>query len=173
MIPGMIGFATNRRSLVSKAICWVTGSRWSHVFLILDVTPTYTFVLEANEGGTDIRTWEEYSDSTTEPTELYEPILSSGDLVYAPELAVERTRARFEGVGYGYMELIGITIKILLARCHLRWHDPIHQGAICSQVAWDYVQQLFPREFAALDQHSVTPADLYEIVSKSPNWRRA
>jgi len=165
---GVIGFATNNHSQISKIIRWFTKSKWSHTFVITDVFMDRVYLMEANAGGTDFRTWREYSNPAVVPTELWQPMANAP----AVDAALAKAQERFEGVTYGYFELLGIAMKILAAKMGLRFHDPIEQGAICSQVVWFYLQELFPKEFGDLDEHSVSPEDLHRIVSTSINFRR-
>lgn len=169
MKRGLIGVTTNLDSQVSAIIRYFTNSPWSHTFIVLDESIHNTYVLEANAGGTDIRSWGEYANPAVCPTDLYEPLATPE----AIEKALTYTQNKYEGDTYGYFELLAIGVKIILAKLKFRWHDPVEQGAICSQVVWDYLRQLFPNEFSSLSGNSVTPADLYAIVSKSPNFKQA
>ena len=165
---GVVGFATNWHSQVSAIIRWFTQSNWSHSFIITDVIKDRTYLLEANYGGTDVRSWREYRDPTVVPTELWLPNASEE----AIDSALAKTQAKFEGVTYGYLELLWIGVKISLAKAGWRVHDPVQQGAICSQVAWFYLHELFPQEFGHLDGRSVTPADLHRVVLNSPSFTK-
>jgi hypothetical protein len=67
------------------------------------------------------------------------------------------------------LELCFFGLKIALARL-LRYnikHSPVHQGAICSQVAWAYCDFLYPAAFRDLDQYSVSPEDLRQRIIAS------
>jgi hypothetical protein len=161
MVRGCFGFTTNRGSQVSAIIRWFTGSKWSHAFLIADVVPNATYVMEANEGGTDFRTWaSDFGNQAETPTVVYRPV-GFTDQQLAD--AFERARAKYEGVFYGYLELFAIAGMIALAKLGLRVHDPIHQGAICSQVVWFELQDLMPDLFGQLGSNTVSPGDLDSI----------
>jgi hypothetical protein len=167
---GAIGFETNYRSTISRLIRWFSKSVWSHTFIVTDDVGDHTYVMEANEFGTTFMLLDEYQ-KTIVNFELWEPIATPEQI----EAALKKAQKKFVGQVYGYLQLLGIGLKILVSRYlghHILKHNPIKQGAICSQVVWYYLQELMPDLFGNLDQYSVSPGDLYEIVSKSDRFKK-
>lgn len=167
MIRGCIGFTTNKHSQISAIIRWFTSSPWSHSFLIADNSPDTTYVIEANEGGVDIRSWNsDYGNPSVCPTEVYQP---TGVDPKVMSDAFLQARAKYEGKTYGYLELIGIGVKIFFARVfRANVYDPIRQGCICSQFVLFYLTLVCPDLFSKLDANCVSPADIYKIVQANP-----
>src|SRR5580693_2104182 len=112
MMRGTIGFATNNKSTISALIRFFTKSQYSHTFVITDVLADRIYLMEANEGGTDFRTFQsDYGNPEQFPTELWDPIASPEEI----DRALKATQERFEGVFYGYLEILGIGTSIGLA----------------------------------------------------------
>jgi hypothetical protein len=162
---GQIGFSTHREKRLSKLIRWFTNHRFSHTFLISDVTDKQkVYLLDAYKKEVAFTPLRFYNDKDTE-YELWEPIGVSDELVSE---AMDKVELRYMKKPYSFSRLAGIAIKLAV-----KWKfgrvikNPFGLGTICSDVSLDYLAEIMPDLFAHLDKDHTNPSDLYDIVAHS------
>lgn len=166
---GAVGFETERRSFISRAIRWFTRSRWSHVFLVLPEDPVTREreIVEASFRGV-------YKDSIAKyrkrgiQTRIF---LVDADM----EDRIDALADRLTNVGarYGFLQVLGFALILPLRWIGVRVRNPLTGGYVCSEFVLGYLRELElnPRAFDDLDKDSTTPADLFTIIEEHPMFQ--
>lgn len=142
----------------SRLIQWFTGSKWSHVMLVLDATlDGDRLVLEATHaGGVKLSL---LSGFNPQHLEVYDTDPEDWNITPVK---------RYLGVAYGTLQIIGFALAKLLKLKH----NPIGKGVICSELVLMYLlHSPFADEFKDLEINKTSPQDLYEIISISKTFR--
>jgi len=155
-----IGFsAPSSWNPLSWLIEKVTGSKWSHCFIVLDQSfGTDTLIIEESMlGGVKVNVLSEYQ--TGHKLELYE--------IKSISLPDQTSLQQYLGEPYGYLDMLGMAI----AKIFRLKHNPINKDMVCSQLVLKFLMATpLSNEFKSIDYSRATPEDLYEVIIKSPSF---
>ena len=153
-----IAFVASTDNLLSKLIKWFTKSQWTHVMLILDDTVDGdSVIVEASAlHGLALNLLSKYARRKLEIFQDKQDIWDINSIkVYI-------------GNNYGYLQLLGIG----LAKIFKLNKNPFSSNKICSELVLEWLLQTnYVNEFQYLDPNLVSPEDLYNIISKSSNFK--
>lgn len=144
---------------ISWLIKKITKSNWSHCFIVLDQNVgDDALILESHMyGGIKLNLLSKYSNHNFE---LYS-LNGSG-------YSVEPLKP-YIGYVYGYTQLFGYVI----AKIFRLKKNPITWDIVCSELVLKFLKEgSLSNEFNDLEINSATPQDIYDIVVKSPNFKK-
>jgi len=149
----------DNKSLFDKLVLYFTKSKFSHAALIIDDTiDGDAIVVEATaRHGIGFNLLSHFSHREVE---IYEDVNGIRDI---------NALKPYIGHNYGYLQLLGIAlVKIFKLK-----KNPFPDNEVCSELVLDWLlASQYSDEFKHLDPDTVSPGDLYDIVSKSPNFRK-
>lgn len=159
--PADVGFCITHTNWVSRAIAWFTGSKWSHAFLVKEITPKHTYIQETNSFCVTIDYLESHIINPDQSIEIWSPIDISDS---EREEIVEEAYIKTYGYVYGYMQLISFGIRRLLMRIGIKINNFFRQGVVCDHVvSYGYKKSSIP-ELTNIDPESIDSEELYQIV---------
>jgi hypothetical protein len=151
-----VGFS-NSKTLISRVICWLTNSKVSHTFLILEQPNGWPIkvpiVMEAAWDGFRMISLEQFQKTNNIPY-IIEPVVPLDKGVEAAE--------HWLGEPYAYYTLIGM-LWVLLGRFLRRtWRNPFNnpKSLMCSEAVVVVLQESGYPGADKLDPASVSPGDL-------------
>lgn len=165
---GTIGFCTKRASFVSKVIRWFTRSRWSHTYVIRQVEPDI-LVLEASTFQVQLVPITKYESRKFSNVFFRPEGFKDADVSCGLMKAEDKIETH-----YGWLQLVGNIPVIIIKRLFgLKIHNPSKGGVVCSELVLQYLRGLEPSgPWNSMDKDTVSPEDLYEILSTHPKFRK-
>ena len=164
---GDIGFAMDTDSWLSKAIAWFMQSKWSHCFMVLDVTPNHVYLLETSNYNVWISRLYRYDSDMTKEYVVFRPDIPLAD-------AKRFTYATYEeniGKTYGYLQLISLGVRCLFKRFGIKISNFIRAGLVCCHVPLYGYRHSNIDGLAGIDPESIDTEDLYQLISGSNRFR--
>jgi hypothetical protein len=158
--PGDIGFMMTHNNVISKIFRWAMGSKWSHSFLVHEVTPRHVYTSETSDFEVQIHLLEVYLNNPHVSLEVWrKEELSEGERRRIAEQAVKKNL----GDTYGYLQLVSFGLRILLRKVGLKIKNFIKQGTVCcGHVASGYHLAKIPGwEF---DPEGIDTEEMYQII---------
>ena len=160
----IIGFSTRKSNLLSRFIKWMMGAKFSHTFLIFNVSGVY-LLLEAGNTGVTIDNLSHYAKSSQLVKKLY--------LKLPPEQELAVTQAGLKRLDepYNFFGLIGFLFVLLQRKLGWKQKNPLDvRGSVfCSQFLVEVLGEAGYLDYKTLDPAAVSPEDLYEKLLKDPN----
>jgi len=162
-LEGCIGFSAIKGSFISKIIRWFTKSQWSHTFVIykwIEGDYLNSLVIEAGDFELTIVPFNKYiKEGVT--VEIYKPKNLKNKKQALNNLLLKC------GTVYGYLQLIGFAIVILLRKWFgiKRKSNIFGYGIICSESVSDYLIDLGYKDI--IENKSlqlISPEDVYRFV---------
>lgn len=158
---GSIGFETDRHSFISKAIRWITRSKWSHVFIVgpINSVSAKREILEADWQGVHIAFLDKYKAEHVK-VQIYRVEVD-------PKIRNEAFSKCLDMIGkrYGFLQLLGFIPVVILGRLGIRIKNPITSGTVCSELALRYLTSLgISAKFTMLDKDATSPEDLFKLL---------
>lgn len=167
-LPGDIGFVMHKKNLLSRTIAWFMGSQWSHAFIVLEATPTRTYILETSDFEVMVSDLGVYLSDPDCHLVVYSPAGLS-DLMR--ELVCQEAMKNLKSV-YGYAQLISLGIRRLLMRVGIRINNFFRNGLVCCHVVtYGYRISRIPG-LSGIDPESIDTEELFQIVDKSPRFTK-
>lgn len=169
---GAIAFSSKQDSFISKAIRKFTNSMWSHTFVVWRDVDGEWLCIEANDFELAISPLKKFFDKSYNVV-FFEPDVGIDRRIFAIKrvLSLDDKRIRI-GATYGYLQLIGFAIVLLLRKLGIRRRSNIFtQGVICSEfVAW-YLSMIGLAQDLFLDKSLdlISPEDIYNHVLLNAN----
>lgn len=159
--PGDIGFVMHHDNPISRVIAWVMGSKWSHSFMVADISLKRTYLVETSDYEVTYGSLEKYTQDKNCTLEIWSPANATDE---TRQKAVTYCEAHIEEL-YGYPQLISLGIRRLLMKCgikirnFIRWHlvcdEEVLEGAKCYEGLSD------------VDPKSIDTEELYELIVSS------
>lgn len=165
---GSIGFSRQKGSLLSKAIRWFTGSKWSHTFIVYQVDPE---ILVAEAGTFEVV----LVPITKYESKKYETTFFFPDRIPFQEVQAGINRARKDiGKVYGWLQILGFIPVVIAKRLlGLKIKNSMRGGIICSELVLECLRGMEPgNRWDHMQKDSVSPEDLFEELSIHPAFRR-
>lgn len=170
---GYIGFSNNTVGIVPKLIRFFTNSHISHTFIGTESFMGVPSIQEASDLIV-VKPFVGYEQSLTESFKLYkirEDVVSEDTIKEATKKVYEE----FEGVRYGYLQLVWFPYRWLLslvgidARKQKNW---MTDGVICSELVywflW-YLGPVFQDLIKDFNPDTIQAQDLLDIVNAHPH----
>lgn len=155
---GSIGFETSRKSIYSKLIRWFTGSKISHVFIVVGEIHGRPVALEANDSGVDLVFLSKYH-TPDHYYVLYKPgSRSSKDIDFALAMLVRL----YHNVPYGWGQIAGFIFDRFTSRLGYK-RNFFSEGVVCSELGFQYAR-LLGCPLPNMDPNLVSPADLMDLM---------
>lgn len=165
MKRGTIAFSTCN-ALVSRIIRWITGGKFSHVFIVLDSTPDPTVgdykILEASWSGVMITSIEKYRKGYEVELVTLEKIDPS-----KTDLAITSCTLLL-GQPYGYGQMLAMIPVVIAKKLGCRWRNAVVDGVVCSELVSKYIGFIMNNQFFLKKEDEVTPEDIYKYVKGMP-----
>jgi hypothetical protein len=165
MKRGTIAFSSCNM-LVSRIIRWLTGGKFSHVFIVLDGTPDPTVgdfkVLEASWDGVVITSISKFRKGYTVELATLDKIESS-----KIDLAITACTLML-GKPYGFGQMFAMIPAVIARRLGYKWKNAVVDGLVCSELVSKYIGFLMNNAFFLKKEDEVTPEDIYEYVKGMP-----
>jgi hypothetical protein len=155
-----IGFSTSK-ALTSRAIRWVTRSRVSHVFLLVeDSFLGQDMVMEAIASGFQLIPYSNFK-SGNEIVTLITPVVPLDDGV--------KKATDWLGEKYNFEGLAGMLLVLAGRWLGRKWRNPLRSAhsVFCSEVATMILQSVNYPGVMDLDPQSTDPEDLEECLTKA------
>ena len=155
-----IGFSTSK-ALTSRAIRWVTRSRVSHVFLLVeDSFLGQSMVMEAIGSGFQLIPYTNFQTGN-EIVTLITPVVPLED-------GVKKATA-WLGEKYNFEGLAGMLLVLAGRWLGRKWRNPLRSAhaVFCSEVATMILQSVNYPGVMNLDPQSTDPEDLEEVLVKA------
>lgn len=174
-LTGVIGVSRSKK-IGSRIIRLITGSEWSHVFIVTDDNregPISVLVLEARARGVFPRPFSQYADGK-HTVELFRPRLSRENLKLS---AVGMYRHIDKP--YSKAALIGMGISIALGWLGIRIPNLFKWGQVCSETGLLYIWECIAhglgdgdhleraKKFLEMDRDTTSPENLYSEIVES------
>lgn len=158
---GDVCFAFGKKSWLSPIFAWFMRSRWSHVFVVREVTPRSTYIVETTSFESAINVIDSYLDASESKLQVWRPTRLTQEQLRA----VTDACTAMYGTPYGWLQFVSLGIRALLARVGIKIPNFIRQGTICDQlVLYGYTRSDIPG-LAGIDPESVETQELYELVT--------
>jgi hypothetical protein len=157
-------------SLVSKLTKWFTKSKWSHIAVTMGrLIGKHVLVSEATWIGVDTNPLVCYNEKDKE-IQIYSVPIDSQLMQFGVDECIEAER---RGIKYGYGQYVGMAPVTLLERINVHIKNPFKHGRICSEHALICLSRAGYDKFITMvgKKDSLSPADLYNIVSKDGRCR--
>lgn len=165
---GTVGFCTKRANFISKVIRWFTRSRWSHTYVIRQIDPDI-LVLEASTFQVQLVPITKYESKKFSNAFFRPEGFKDADISCGLMKAEDKIETH-----YGWLQLLGNIPVIIVKRLFgLKIHNPSKGGVVCSELVLQYLRGLDPSgPWTSMDKDTVSPEDLYEILSTHPKFRK-
>lgn len=159
---GDMGFIFHRDNPMSKVIAWFMGSRWSHSFIVLEVTPMRTYICELSDFTVTIGAIDRYMTDAQVDLEVWSPNLTSEQREKMAAASLTQYNTLF-----GYTQLLSLALRRMLMRIGIRIPNWIRQGLVCDQLVL-YGYQFSPiSPFAGMDPKSADTEEMYQMMLRS------
>lgn len=160
--PGDIGFLMHHDNVISKIFRWAMGSKWSHSFLIHEVTDRHIYTSETSDFEVQIHLLDVYLTKKQLSLEIWR----MNGLTEAQRVAIAHNAvAKNLGETYGYLQLVSLGLRILLRKIGLRIKNFIKQGIVCcGHVASGYHLTQIPGFM--FDPEGIDTEELYRMMPK-------
>lgn len=160
---GAIGFSARRYNLLSRLIRWLTNSKYSHTFIVIDDVEKIscqTRILQASGWKVQVNTLDEYLKPGIDIC-IYLLDKSEED----KEKAIQYCNI-FLKEPYGFFQLIGFLPVFFLRKLGIQIKNPISYGVPCSELVWRFMNCLGISEIQKIDRDSITPEQELEVLEK-------
>lgn len=157
--PVLIGFSTRKWNPLSMLIRWVTGSKFSHAWLLFDVMGVKQ-VLEATEWGYRLMSWELFQKKNL----IVKTIDPQWDLTPGVKKALTLL-----GTPYDFFALLGMLFVVIGRKLKKRLNNPFANtthNLFCSEAVVDVCQWAGMPAMEGLDPERIGPEDLDLLVEK-------
>ena len=162
--PGDIGFVMHPKSLISRTIAKVMGSKWSHSFMVYD-TGRKHYTVETTSYRVIIGNVEEYTKDKNCSMEIWRYM----GLIEPFQYMVAEGSYEQYGKLYGYLQLISLGIRRLLMKFGITIRNFIRTGVVCDQVVLYGLTKLI--DFKDLDPESIDTEELYQLITNLPQFK--
>lgn len=156
-----VGFSTHSGNVVSRLIRWMTGSKASHTWLLVDDALFGTeMVMEATEVGFRFITYSRFKAEGNDIVTVVTPAF--------PLKPGMRQAAMWLGERYDFGGLLGSAVVLLGRWLRRKWKNPLgsSKAMFCSEAVVRVMQAAGYPGSAALDPESITPQDLLDFLTK-------
>jgi hypothetical protein len=160
---GSVVFQSNK-TFLSKLICKVTKSRFSHVFIILQEFGNDDFlILDFTYPRVVINRLAKYKDSLLE---IFKPDTDDLSILDKLELSFKNESKDY----YGLLQAVGLGLIQLSNLIGINIANPFTAGFTCCEKVLNYCINLFYSDFSYLDGDSITPEGLYRRLIDSKKF---
>lgn len=157
-----VGFSTHEKNVMSRMIRWLTGSKASHAWLLVEDTFFgLEMVMEATETGFRLIPYDNFKAEGNDIVTVLEP-------PYALDVGVQQA-ARWLGESYDFAGLFGSVLVLLGRWLKRKWRNPVasSKSMFCSEaVVRVMVAASYPGA-EAFDPEGTTPQDLLDFFVKA------
>lgn len=157
-----VGFSTHRSNLLSTVIRWLTGSKVSHTWLLID-EPYFgiPLVMEATEVGFRLIPYEVFAKKN----DIVEIVSVDPTRLDSVEASVKRA-AQWLGDDYDFGGLLGSAVILLGRRLKKRWKNPFASSTamFCSEAVVLVLKGADYPGTENLDPEATTPEDLLDFL---------
>jgi hypothetical protein len=152
-----IAFTYNKKNIFSRMIAWVTGSPWSHCFIVIGPFYSDRIIAEASVyGGVKFNLVSRYDEPDKYNYEEYD--LGDIDTIASEDMLMSKIGDR-----YGYAEIIGN----LVARVFRLKKNPFTDDEVCSEYVLLVLRESkLGSQFMDLDPNKVSPGELRDRIRK-------
>lgn len=164
--PGDIGFLMHRDITISRIIARFMKSRWSHSFLVKDVTNTDIYLLETSNFEVVIGILDVYLIDPFTEIEIWSPVDCSKEL---REEMVIKARGLL-GTIYGYFQLLSFAIRAILSEFNFKIPNFIRQGIVCCGVPLMAYSISNIKGLKGIDPESIHTEEFYKRVKNSKQF---
>jgi hypothetical protein len=166
---GYVCFAYSKNEWIAKAIAFITGSKWSHTFLIAPPILDREMAMEASAEGVAMVPFDiAYRTNPNESYEVYRFKIPNKSI----DGSILKTMDMLE-TPYGYAEFfwfIWRAINKKLGRDIRKNNNWFQQGTICSGLVRLYIENAgLACLFSSFGKDSANQQDVYEVVKKNPS----
>lgn len=156
-----IGFSTpKKRNIISKAIKKIMKTPFSHVYICFYSESLDRYIIyQGDKRGVHFinkTNFDKYNNIVIE-NDIF---LTNAQYVRALQSCVD-----YSGQQYGFFQLIGLGISLLLSKIGIIWKNKFKQGYICSEIVAQILLDsgIITSKDIPKDINEVTPKDLYEL----------
>lgn len=163
LLPGDVGFLMHHDNWISKAFAWFMESKWSHSFLIHEVTDRLIYTSETSDFEVVIHCFDKYLEDPNCSIEVWRlEGLSEEKRVEIADLALKENL----GQTYGYLQLFSLGLRRLLMRIGIKIPNFIRSGLVCCHhVLYGYTLAKIAG-FEALDPEAIDTEEMYQKIKK-------
>ena len=157
-----VGFSTQTDNVLSKVIRWITGSRVSHAwFLIEDSFFRVPMVMEATETGFRLIPYDNFKAEGND-------IIVVLETVYSLDAGVQEA-TRWLGERYDFAGLFGAIFVLLGRWLRRKWRNPLAsaKAMFCSEAVVRVLQSAQYPGASVFDPASTTPQDLLDFFART------
>lgn len=149
----------------SKAVRFLTKSKWSHCFFMPHDYLGYVSVMEADLCVQMVPFKKEYIEKENDCYEIYRPIKATRmDIIKSSQKCFELDT----GKAYGFLEIPWHAVKAILGWFGIKLeNNPIDTGEICNEVLYSYLKNLggeYEKAISQLKSSDTNPEEIYKIV---------
>jgi hypothetical protein len=160
---GDIGFVMHMGSFVSESISWFVKSKWSHTYLIKEVTPKNIYTIETGNFNVMIGEHTYYQKDPSITYEVWSPIGLSDEERQAIVVEGEKYIGRI----YGYFQFISLALRALLKRTGIQIKNFITQGIMCDDLVGYSYKVSSLAMFKDYDPKQNEIEEFYEFIKNS------
>jgi hypothetical protein len=157
-----VGFSTRTRNLMSRAIRWLTGSKASHAWLLVEDTFFgIDMVMEATEVGFRLIPFDNFKAEGNDIVALLEAPYPLDEGVHAA--------ARWIGERYDFAGLLGSAFVLLGRWLRKKWRNPMasSRSMFCSEAVVRVMQAAGYPGSESFDPEATTPQDLLDFFARA------
>lgn len=166
--PGDIGYVMHHDNIISKLIARAMGSRWSHAFLVLEVTKERIYIAETSDFQVTIGTLDRYLENPNDEVEIW----SSKELMDEQRISLAKESLNLYGQIYGYLQLFSLGIRRLFMKFGIKIPNFIRVGLVCCHVVtYSYSKQSNIAPFSGMDAESIDTEELYQMMVDSKKFK--
>jgi len=160
--PADVFFLIHSKNDISKAIAKVTGSRWSHAGMIMEIGVFATYTIETCDFNVWTNHFEKYLTDQWVEMEVFRP---KRELPMKEQIV--KAAQKTHGTIYGFLQFISLGIRARISRLIPNF---IRQGIVCNQVVLSGLTVSDIPGFQGIDPESMDQEELYKLVKNSPDF---
>lgn len=166
--PGDVCFVMHHDSILSRTIGWFMDSQWSHSFIVLEVTPLRTYILETSDFNVTFGHLERYLEDPNVSLEAY-----TSDMTVDQGAAMMQTVVPLYNTLYAYLQLASYAVILLLAKIGIHLKNHVKQGLLCDEIIMmAYAASPYP-EFKGLNPYQYQTESVYQLFKANPHFSLA
>lgn len=165
-IKGLVGF-TRDRSIISKIIRIIRGSKFSHCFVITGNLVDKTMIGEAMEFGVRNELLQKYMGKNS-VVELWDiENIDASVKVVGLKRVMDLT-----GRNYGYFQLVGFLWIWLMDKFGVQKNNPFQGGIICSEYGYYFLKEIGYNKLDDIEPNSIAPDHIRNVFLEDINVKR-